>query len=87
MLYVLDYPFGVDYIGFKSINCVAVITYLCLFVELAWVAFYVAQPKIQQYMGKTKQTKVNEVKAQTPTPMKMSIYKPIPKFNAGCKNC
>ena len=38
-------------------------------------------------MGKTKQTEIKEVKAQTPTPMKMTIYKPIPKFNAGCKKC
>ena len=38
-------------------------------------------------MGKTKQTELKEVKAQKPIPMKMTIYKPIPKFNAGCKKC
>lgn len=38
-------------------------------------------------MGKTKQGEVNEVKAQKPIPIKITIYKPIPKFNTGCKNC
>lgn len=34
-------------------------------------------------MGKTKQVKQDIA----PKPMPMSIYKPIPKFNSGCKNC
>ena len=38
-------------------------------------------------MGKTKQAELKEVKAEMLTPMKMNIYKPIPRFKSGCKKC
>lgn len=38
-------------------------------------------------MGKTKQVKEKVATTQV-TPMLMTtIYKPIPKFKSGCKNC
>ena len=37
-------------------------------------------------MGKTKQIE-STVKVQQSAPVKLSVYKPIPKFNTKCKNC
>lgn len=41
-------------------------------------------------MAKNKQLKVDERSrnsAKTIQPIKMTIYKPIPRFKGGCKNC
>ena len=37
-------------------------------------------------MGKNTELKNVSVKLEQ-MPIKMTIYKPIPKFNNGCKNC
>lgn len=38
-------------------------------------------------MGKTKQNRVVEQHQEQKVAMPTTIYKPIPKFKSGCKNC
>jgi hypothetical protein len=38
-------------------------------------------------MGKTKQSRAVEQAQEQNTPVPMAMYKPIPKFKTGCKNC
>lgn len=38
-------------------------------------------------MGKSKQSRAVEQQQEQQVPMPTTMYKPIPKFKSGCKNC
>lgn len=38
-------------------------------------------------MAKSKQKRVEESMVTTPPTIEINKYKPLPRFNSGCKNC